>query len=105
MGPGGGSKQGFDRGHDGRMDVLDGLIGIDQPEEVILHGMKNLPAELEGFPSFEFIALPVTDSDPFEGGIEGEVEKEKQVRLRGKLLIDPADFGGIETPHPLVGHG
>ena len=87
------------------MDLFDGLVSIDHPQEVVLYGVEDLTAELEGFPPLEFIALPVTDSDPFEGGVEGKIEQEEQVGTGCELLVNPADFGRVESAHALVGHG
>jgi len=87
------------------VDLLDGLIRIDHMQEIVLHGMENLTAKLQGFPLFEFVAPPVADADPFKSRVEGEVEKEKQVGAGCKFLIDPADLSGIEAADPLIGHG
>ena len=101
----GGDKQWLYCGHDPRLDLLHLPLGIDHVEEVILDGMKNIATALERFPAFEFVAFPVADPDSLKGGVEGEIQQEKEVGTGSEFLINPADFGRVKSPLSLVGHG
>ncbi len=67
--------------------------------------MKNIATALERLPAFELVAFPVADPDSFKGGIEGEIQQEKEVGPGSELLINPADFSRVKAPFSLVGHG
>jgi len=65
---------------------------------------EEVAAELEGFALFELIGFAVADADAFEGVIDGEVEDDEDVGLRGEGFVLLADGDGVDPASSLVGH-
>ena len=86
------------------MHFCGSLVGIDTTDEIVIERRKDIVALLQRVALFEFIGLTIPDADAGKCGVEFEFEDEDEVGEGREFLVDPADFGWVETTDPLVGH-
>ena len=66
---------------------------------------EDLAAALEAVALFELVGGVAAVADALVGGVHVEIEDQQQIRDGGELLVEAADFRGIEAAGSLIGHG
>ena len=89
-----------------RADLVGSSAGIDHAGEgFIFERKEDFAAALEVFALFERVGGVAPGTDALKGHVHIDIQNQQEVGNRRELLVETADFSGIEAARSLIGHG